>query len=148
MAARVEVVGVAALAADFRHLAAPAGPLDQQLARAGRVAVTPLAAVARSAFPQVSGRLASDVRVTNSRSGAAVRTGRNSIRYAGWVEFGGHRKAPHDSSRDYLSQGRYLFPHAQSLAGPAARSYSTGTQRALDGYRWTNTGTDPGGVHD
>jgi hypothetical protein len=74
--------------------------------------------------------------------------GRSSLRYAGWVEFGGHRMAPHDSSRDYSPRGRYLFPAAVQLESVAGRFYSDSTQRALDAFGWTNETSDPEGVHD
>ena len=97
----VAVVGMRALMRDVTAMSGPRGALTLALINAARQAAEPLAAVTRSSLPQVSGRLAGDVRVSASRSGANVRMGRASVRYAGWVEFGGHRRAPHESSRDY-----------------------------------------------
>jgi hypothetical protein len=74
--------------------------------------------------------------------------GRTNLRYAGWVEFGGTRKVPHRSTRPFLSQGRYMFPAALELAGLSARLYSEAVTEVFANYPWTNTGTDPGGVHD
>jgi hypothetical protein len=72
--------------------------------------------------------------------------GRSSLRYAGWVEFGGMRRVPHESAREYDSRGRYLFPAAIQLAAVSARIYSTATEKALASFTWTNSTTDPGGV--
>jgi hypothetical protein len=153
-APQVQVVGLRALNRDLQRLTDDRGPLNKLMAQAGRTAAEPVAAATRSALPQgdrpgeLTGRLAGDVRVTASRSGASVRMGRSSIRYAGWVEFGGTRRTPHRSSRDYNPRGRYLFPNAVQLAARSARLYSDAVTRAFDNYPWTNTGTDPGGVHD
>jgi hypothetical protein len=145
----VALDGMRALRRDIIKMGEPGGPLLRQMVEAGRTAAEPIAGVTRSALPQVSGRLAGDVRVGATRTGASVREGRNAIRYAGWVEFGGHRRAPHESSRQYDPRGRYLFPHAIQLASRAAQLYSDAVQTALDNYHWTNPDTaTPESVHD
>ena len=150
----VAVIGLRALNRDVQRLTDDRGPLNKLMAAAGRTAAEPVAAATRAALPQSTrpgaptGRLAGDVRVTAARSGAAVRMGRASIRYAGWVEFGGTRRAPHLSRRDYNPRGRYLFPAAVQLAARAARLYSEAVETGFANYPWTNTGTDPGGIHD
>jgi len=75
--------------------------------------------------------------------------GRVSVPYAGWVEFGGTRHRPHDSSRPFVKGGRYLFPAAQADAERAAQIYAEALTRlfASPGI-WTNSGADPGSVHD
>ena len=136
----VAVVGLKALNRDIRRLCDDRGDLYKALSAAGRQAAEPVAAVARSSYPQVSGRLAGDVRVTASKSGAAVRVGRSNLRYAGWVDFGGTRRVPHVSSRDFQPRGRYLFPAAIQMASEAARLYSDGVTQALVSFGWTNSG--------
>ena len=144
----VGVIGMKALARDVTKLCADAGPMNAALRQVGLEVAQPVAALTRSSVPQVSGRLAGDVRATASRSGAAVRMGRASLRYAGWVEFGGHRRAPHESTRPYQPRGRYLFPAALQLAQTSAEAYARGTNAALERFGWTNTTTDGGAVHD
>ena len=153
-APQVAVVGLRALNRDLNRVVDDRGPLNKAMAAAGRVAAEPVAAATRAALPQSTrpgaqtGRLAGDVRVTAARSGAAVRMGRASIRYAGWVEFGGTRRTPHVSHRDYNPRGRYLVPAAVQLAPESARLYSQAINETFARYPWTNTGTDPGAVHD
>jgi hypothetical protein len=147
-APQVEVVGMRALNRDIQRLTDDRGPLNKLMSAAGRQAAEPVAAATRSRLPQVSGRLAGDVRVTASRSGAAVRMGRSNLRYAGWVEFGGTRKTPHRSSRPFLTQGRYMFPAAAQLAPVSARLYSDAVTRAFETYPWSNTTSAGGSVHD
>jgi hypothetical protein len=142
------VVGLRALNRDLNRLVDDRGPLNKSLSAAGRGAVEPVAAAVRSALPHVSGTLAGDVRVNATRSGATVRMGRKSINYAGFVEFGGNRHRPHDSARDYISTGRYMFPAARTLAGPTLAAYTTALQQALDAYPWTNETGDGAHVHD
>jgi bacteriophage HK97-gp10 putative tail-component len=144
----VAVVGMKAFMRDVVKMSGPQGELTKAMVAAARSAAEPVAAVTRSSLPQTTGRLAGDVRVTASRSGAGVRMGRSSLRYAGWVEFGGTRRAPHESVREYDSRGRYLFPAALSMAPQAAQRFETAATKALEAYRWTNESTDPGGVRD
>jgi hypothetical protein len=145
----VAVIGLKAFQRDVKRLTGDAGPLNKACSAAGRTAAAPVAAATRSALPQVSGRLAGDVRVSATRSGASVRMGRSSIRYAGWVEFGGHRHAPHESERAYDSRGRYMFPAAVQLASSSARLYSAALAKAFDSFGWSNPAdAAAGAVHD
>jgi hypothetical protein len=134
----VEVVGLNAFNRDIKRMCADIGPLNKALSDAGRHAAEPVAAAVRSSLPHDSGRLSGTVRVTASRSGAAVREGRASVPYAGPVDFGGY---PGD--RPYQAGGRYLFPAATMLAGVAASRYSDGAMRAINAFAWTNTGGEP-----
>jgi hypothetical protein len=144
----VAVVGLKALARDLKRMGADGGPLLKAMRHAGLAAAEPVAAVTRSTLPQVTGRLAGDVRVTATRTGAGVRMGRNSIRYAGWVEFGGRRRVPVDSVRPYDPRGRYLFPHAVQLAARSAELYAGAISTAVNEFHWTNTTADEGAVHE
>jgi hypothetical protein len=74
--------------------------------------------------------------------------GSSSVRYAGWVEFGGTRRNPHVSTRPYQPLGRYMFPRARELAGVAAARYSAAVQEVFAAYPWTNRGDQAGSVRD
>jgi hypothetical protein len=146
-APQVAVIGLKALMRDVARL--PDSPVMlAALKEAGRRAAEPVAEAARSALPHVSDALADDVRVTSSRTGAAVRMGRKKVPYAGWVEFGGTRQRPHRSQRPFVATGRYLYPAARSLAATSAATYAAGLQRAFDSFGWSNTTTDGARVHD
>lgn len=155
-APEVAVIGTRALFRDLKRLGADSGPLAKAFSAAGKKAVAPIADAVRSRLPVSDrsdrwtkpGRLAADVRTNATRTGATVRMGRASIRYAGWIEFGGDLKNPHPASRDFVKGGRYLFPVAQSLSAAAAEDYSNAAQAALDGFDWTNISTDGSAVHD
>lgn len=148
-APQVDVVGLKALARDLAKMSDPrAGALIAYLQAAGREAAEPVAVTVRSTLPNDSGTLSKDVRVTASRTGAAVRMGRKKVPYAGWVEFGGRRHRPHESVRPFVSTGRYLFPAARVLATTSARIYEEAVTRGLDAFRWTNQTGNPADVHD
>jgi hypothetical protein len=147
-APQVALVGLNALRRDLTRLTSNTGALDAAFVKAGTVVVDPVAATTRASLPQVSGRLANTVRVRAQKTGAGVEMGSPSARYAGWVEFGGHRRAPHASSRDYQPLGRYLFPAALSMAGAGPGAYSTALSAALDNFDWTNETNDPTAVRD
>ena len=149
----VAVIGLRALNRDIQKLCDNRGDINRAFQQAGRTAAEPVASAARAAFPQSNtdhaGRLAGDVRVTASRSGAAVRVGRSTIRYAPWVEFGGRRHLPHESARPFVSTGRYLFPAGRQLASTSAQLYSDALTRALEQFGWTNpSSAAPEAVHD
>lgn len=150
-AAEVQVVGMAALRRDLARMATEtSGPLYQALKQAGTEAVQPIIEATRSAIPSGgSGRLAGSVRGSGTRTGASVRMGSASVPYAGWIEFGGTRHQPHESSRDYLPDGRYLFAAARGLAPRAAQLYSDALGRVFASAGvWTNTTSAPGAIHD
>jgi hypothetical protein len=145
---KVEVAGLDALARDFKKLAGPSGPMVKAMRGAGLQALEPLAAVTRSQLPQVSGRLAADVRVDTNRAGATLHMGSPSVRYAGWVEFGGRRKVPHESTREYDSRGRYLFPAAIQVASRSAGLYNDAVTETVRSFHWTNQTSEGESVHD
>jgi hypothetical protein len=147
---KVGIVGMRALRRDIaRQTGQGNSAVYKAIRQAGLEAAEPVAGLTRSKLPQVTGRLAGDVRTTASRTGAAVRMGRSNLRYAGWAEFGGHRRVPHDSQREFLRQGRYLFPSSLQLASTSARLYSAALGRVLNNSSlWTNTTTNPAEVHD
>ena len=144
----VTVAGMKALRRDLNKMSDDvSGPVYAAIKQAGREAAEPVAARARASLPHVTGALAGDVRVSGTKTGAAVRMGRVKIPYAWWIEFGGSR--PDHSSRPFVRDGRYLFPAAVGLADQAAARYSEALDRILTSDQvWTNTTSDGGQVHD
>lgn len=145
----MDVVGLRALVRDLVKASDPrAGQLIKAMQGAGKQAAEPIAAAARATVPHDSGTLQGDIRVTASRTGAAVRMGRKTVPYAGWIEFGGTRHSPHDSSRDFVADGRYLFQAARGNETKVVDAYSSALSHAFDGIPWTNETTDGSAVHD
>jgi hypothetical protein len=141
----VQIVGLAALRRDLNRLGKDTNsPAYAVLTAGARQAADPIAARVRSSLPRRSGRLAADVRVSTTKTGASMRMGRKTVPYAGPVDFGGY-----PGERDYLPDGRYMFPAAHGLASTARTVYEAAMERVMNmpGV-WTNTGTDPGSVHD
>ena len=148
MAEAVEMIGLAALKRDLAKLTSDQGALNKAFEVAGRAAVNPVAATTRADVPQVSGRLAASVAVAAEPGGASVSMGSSSVRWAGWVEFGGTRRAPHRSTRPYDPRGRYLFPAGLTLGSTGVAIYTDALTKALAAVPWTNESTDPAAVHD
>jgi hypothetical protein len=144
----VDVIGLRALVRDANRLCADAGPLNEALKAAGRTAAEPVAAAARSAYPQRTGDLAGTVRVGATRSGASVRVGSAKVPYAAMVDFGGYPPKGGSSAYPYIQGGRYLYPAAEQWASTAAELYSVAAQRAFASFSWTNETTDAAAVHD
>jgi hypothetical protein len=142
MPTAVTAVGLAALQRDWQALYKPGGAIDKAMSAAGMAAIAPVAALTRGALPQNTGRLAATVRQRAIRTGGEVDLGDSGTRYGGWIEFGGWRRAPHESYRDYDSRGRFLFPSGLSQLSESAvtADYVKAIQTASDGFRWTNPG--------
>jgi hypothetical protein len=141
----VAVVGLRALQRDLARQADDAGSaLGRAIRAAGKAAIEPVAARARAAVPVRSGRLRRSIRTSGTKTGATVRMGRASVRYAGAIEFGGY-----PPGREYRPAGRYLFPAAAELGPVAAYQYQRVlTQVFASPAIWTNTTNDGGAVHD
>jgi hypothetical protein len=148
-APQVAVLGLRSLMRDLAKASDPrAGAILDRMKAAGATAAAPVAERARSSVPidensPHPGQLAGDVRITSSRSGAAVRMGRAGVPYAGPVDFGGY-----PAGRPFVSTGRYLYPAAEALADPVITLYSAAIQKAFDAYNWTNESGDPQAIHD
>ena len=136
----VELVGAQALEADLSRMAGPGGALDQASQDAAAKLLTQAAATTRAAIPHISGAMAGSVYVKPEAWGAVLSEG-DGVVYAGWVDFGGGHGRP------YLPSGRYLFPSVADVEAQTEQAFDQAYQAAVDRYRWTNTGTDPGSVH-
>ena len=67
--------------------------------------------------------------------------GSKAVPWAGWVEFGGTRHRPWQSSREFVKDGRYLFPAARGLAQQTADLYSDALEHVFTSSGvWTNPG--------
>jgi len=155
----VQIKGLTALRKDVDAMTKDdKGPLFNAMKRAGYQAVQPIVPAARTRIPTSSrrpgrthqpGALANSIRASAYRSGAAVRMGGKPVPFAGWMEFGGLRRRPFPSSREFVKGGRYLFPAARGLADKAADEYTRAINEVFGSGRvWTNTTSSPGAVHD
>ena len=154
-----KIDGLLALRKDIDRMTKDAkGPLFSALKAAGYSAVQPIVPAARDALPVSDrnpsashrpGLLAKTLRPSAYRSGAAVRMGSKQVPWAGWVEFGGTRRKPFQSEREYVKDGRYLFPAARGLATSAASKYTQALTAVFGSGRvWTNTTDNASAVHD
>jgi Bacteriophage HK97-gp10, putative tail-component len=146
-AAKVDIVGVKALARDLKAMADKPS-FQAVLSAAGFSAATATADIARSTLPSRSGALSGDVRVSRTKTGASVRMGRKKVPYAGWVEFGGRRSRPHASERVFVRNGRYLYEAARSQQSAAQDAFERYAQQALDAYDWSNTTTNADAINE
>jgi hypothetical protein len=135
----VQVIGLRALFRDLTKMSDPAaGVLAKAMSAAGKDAFTPVATELAAAYPHRSGRLAASVRVTSSRTGAAIRVGKKAVPYAGPVDFGGY-----PAGREYLKDGRYLYPTVRRHTAAAVVEYERAVTAAVNTYAWTNESNNP-----
>jgi hypothetical protein len=143
-AAAVQIVGLRAMMRDLATMSDPiGGALLKAMREAGKEAVQPVADAVRNALPSKTGTLRGTVRVSSTRTGATLRVGRKTIPYAGPVDFGGY-----PGQREFLREGRYLYPTMQAHQAQVVREYEAAIGRAVDHFPWTNYTNDPKAVHD
>jgi len=170
---QVGIVGMAALRRDInKQCEDERSALYTAIKAAGKAAVEPVAIAVRERLPvsehrtRTSGLLLSTVRTAGTKTGGNVRMGSAKVNWAGPVDFGGYPRPAgaswrHGAFRDrttgretgggrpFLRDGRYLFPAARDRASIAAGLYADAVDHILNTpSTWTNSGTDPGSVHD
>lgn len=81
--------------------------------------------------PRKTGRFAASMKVTLAKSErrSSVRIG-GRVPYAGWLEFGGTR------GREYMPQGRWLYPIALSAEPEAVRAADRAARDEIGRMRW------------
>ena len=157
--AEVGIIGLRALRADIYRLTKDyQGPLFDAIKAAGREVCDPIANRARENLPMTDrqadrhhkpGALLGSVRVYSTKTGAGVRMGGAKTSYAPWIEFGGTRRQPWESHRDFVARGRYLYPAAYEMAGQAAGRYGDALNHAFTKTGlWTNDTDNPDQVKD
>ena len=89
---------------------------------------------AKSSVPVRSGRLAGSIRAQSSQSSAKVVMGKANVPYAGFIEFGGWVGRNKMTKRNFIREGRYLYPafikHARRLNPMAMEVLSRVARRA------------------
>lgn len=88
--------------------------LDSDLPKALRIALNEAADLvvgdARKLVPTRSGRAASSIRAASTRTAVRVALGGNRAPYAPWLEFGGRVGPRRSVRREFIKEGRYLYP--------------------------------------
>ena len=135
----VQIIGMKTLRRDLIKLDRDNVP--KALVEAGLAVANPLVDKIRNALPvsdtNHAGRLRRSVRAGRVRTGATIRIGTKAVPYAGWVEFGGRRHSPHYSEREFVKDGRYIFPAARNEGPEAVQRYTDEIQKIIDSYPWS-----------
>lgn len=126
-ATSVEFHGGDAAAADLRRWA-------DQLAAEVNKASAPLAArvagIVSGRVPHLSGQLAGSVESRLVDDGVELSMG-DGLAYAGWIEFGGSR------GRDYIAQGRYLYPSMLDAEDEYQQTAETTSADTVSRFAWS-----------
>jgi len=161
-AAVVGIVGASAMRRDLKKLGEQGSKMLVGMREAARTAAEPVLTRTRGAWPRSTlshAHHADTVRVRASRTGATVAEGDAAkvkpgdpgakFPATGWLEFGGTRHRPHESMRERMVTGNWLYPAAQGLASVVIERYSDAIQKALDdSSSWTNSGNEGTEVSD
>ncbi len=74
---------------------------------------------ARARIPKRTGRLASSVRGSGTKTMASVRWGRKSVPYAGPIEFGGY-----PNGVPFVAKGKHVYPAVEDFGPQALALYA------------------------
>lgn len=122
----------------FRELAAGSEDLFQRIIDA----IVPrfmgvaedVAGQTQTAVPVVTGALAASLTAKpvkrKTAKGAKTAMGKASVPYAGWIEFGGTR------GREYVPEGRYLFPAAMEARDRVAQEADDAASDEIERMTW------------
>ena len=107
MAEPIEVVGLAQLSKSLRKVSADAP-------KALRVAINGVAdqlvRLIRPRIPRRSGRAAGSLKASSTRTAARIGVGGSRAPYVPWLDFGGRTGRNRSVQRDFLKEGRYVYP--------------------------------------
>lgn len=134
--AAIQVEGLRELNAALRKLGEK--ELPKEFKRASKRAAQVVAVEAAARVPKRTGKLAASIRGAAQARGAVVRAGRESVPYAGWIEFGGtiqHKTDNWSSTRPFIKQGRYIFPAAKAKEPQVVELFEAGVSHALRSFR-------------
>jgi len=124
---RVEVRG-------FRELAIGSERLFAKLGRSGDAASQQVgdgvAGIVRARVPRRTGALAGTVSADDAGSGVVDVSMGGSLRYGGWIEFGGGHGRP------YIASGRYLYPTAHAAQPVLEAAHGIAAQREIGMMVW------------
>jgi hypothetical protein len=123
----VEFIGVAPAMADMKRWSAALGPeVDKAVAPLG----TRVAGIVAGRVPHLTGQLAGSVESSTDDEGVAVSLG-DGVDYAGWIEFGGSR------GRDYVPEGRYLYPTLLEAEDEFAQIAGNAADDSVGRFAWS-----------
>lgn len=95
--------------------------LDAQLPKALRLAGNEAAQIvvdwAQPRVPRRSGAAAATYKARSTRTAARVSAGSNKVPYVAWLDYGGRVGRRAAVRREYIKEGRYLYPGYAENAG-------------------------------
>ena len=109
----VRITGLRELNAALKRMDAD---LPKEIKAALNTASEELVRQASSKVPKRTGRAAGTYRAAATRTAARVRVGGARAKYVPWLEFGGEgRIKGRPSKRQFITEGRYLYPTLRKL---------------------------------
>jgi hypothetical protein len=128
-AATIEAVGGPQAAADLRRWA---DQLPAEVTKASGPFAEQVADSVRARVPVLTGTLAGSVTSgpAEGDEGVEVSMGAGVV-YAGWIEFGGSR------GREYIPEGRYVYPTALEPEEQFAQAASEAADHSIERFSWS-----------
>lgn len=127
----VEVTGIRELR---RALEQVEKGMGREVGQAGKRAADMLTPLIRGRVPARSGRAGGSVRAVTVQGGGGVRAGGAKAPYYPWLDFGGRVGRRHATVREFIPQGRYVYPtfdaHRQDVVDVYAREIAALLERA------------------
>ena len=84
------------------------------LRTSGELAATKTIEAAKSIIPVITGAAANSLVILVEKSSAIIQGGGPGVPYYGWLEFGGESGIGGSNVREYVPEGRYVYPAFES----------------------------------
>lgn len=104
---KIQVKGGRELRAAFKQIDAA---LTQQLKEGFKAIAEMVAAEARGRVPKRTGTAAGSIKARGTTRGGAIAFGGSKAPYYPWLDFGGAVGRNRSIKRDFISEGRYVYP--------------------------------------
>lgn len=129
MDSKVQIGGLADLNRGLRAI-------DKQAPKALRLAFNDSASLlvdkARPTVPSVTGAARASMKARSTRTSARVAVGGKRAAYFPWLDFGGAGKAAgRPAAREFLKEGRYVYPTLRRILPDIERSLQDGIEAVV-----------------
>lgn len=103
----IQVHGLKEFQGALRQIDKALGP---ELRKALNEVAEVVAGAARPKVPVVSGRAAGSIKVGSTQRAAQIKVGGSKAEYFPWLDFGGRVGRRKSVKREFLKEGRYIYP--------------------------------------
>lgn len=130
--ANIEPIGIKDLEERIRDLKKISKELPKEIRLVGNDAVQPVLNWAKPKVPRRSGKAANSMRAASTQKGARIKAGGARAPYYAWLDFGGRVGRNKSVSRQFYSDGRYIYPALAATRPEVEQIYIDGVIKVIE----------------